>query len=446
MASRRWPFCKKLSDRTGGGGRASSGEGPGGEGPADRPAWGQQLTERVTDFARLLRRAGLPTGPGDVLNAMGALASIDVTRPDEFYWALHAVFVRRGEHRPTFYEAFRLFWSDRTPTNAVLEELLSLSKVPVATPSPLRRRLAEAWAAGGAGTESERDSVEVDMRMTYSEREVLSEKDFEQMSVGEIEAAREAIARMRLPIRDLPTRRRRPNPAGSEVDLRATLRATLRAGGATIPLEWRIRRRRPPTIVALCDISGSMSGYTRMLLHFLHALTNDRDRVHTFLFGTRLTNATRHLRHRDGDVALERLQNVVEDWDGGTRIGACVEEFNRTWSRRVLGQGAVVLLITDGLDREGGEGLGAAMDRLHRSCRRLIWLNPLLRYEEFQPEAQGIRAILPHVDDFKAVHSLNSLRELAQVLSTQPTPARRGVGATIGTSGGEAEEDAALPG
>ena len=412
---------------------------------SDRPAWGEQLTERVTDFARLLRRAGLPTGPGDVLNAVGALATINVTRPDEFYWALQAVFVRRGEHRPTFYEAFRLFWADRPPPNAVLEELLSLSKVPVAAPSPLRRRLAEAWVEGGSGTASERERVEVDMRMTYSEREVLSRKDFEQMSVAEIEAAREAIARMRLPIRDLPTRRRRPNTTGSEVDLRRTLRATLRAGGATIPLEWRARRRRPPPLVALCDISGSMSGYTRMLLHFLHALTNDRDRVHTFLFGTRLTNATRHLRHRDGDVALERLRHVVEDWDGGTRIGACIEDFNRTWSRRVLGQGAVVLLITDGLDREGAEGLRVAMDRLHRSCRRLIWLNPLLRYEEFQPEAQGIRAILPHVDDFRPVHSLNSLRELARVLTGEPTLAGRGARATIGATGAETETRTALP-
>jgi uncharacterized protein with von Willebrand factor type A (vWA) domain len=413
---------------------------------SEGPAWGEQLTERVTDFARLLRRAGLPTGPGDVLNAMGALASVNVTRPHEFYWALHAVFVRRSEHRPTFYEAFRLFWSDRPAPNAVLDELMSLSKVPVPPPPPLLRRLAEAWAEGGSGADSERERVEVDMRMTYSEREALSEKDFEQMSVAEIEAAREAIARMRLPIRDLPTRRRSPSLAGSEVDLRRTLRATLRAGGATIPLQWRARRLRPPPLVALCDISGSMSGYTRMLLHFLHALTNDRDRVHTFLFGTRLTNATRHLRHRDGDVALERLQKVVQDWDGGTRIGACIEEFNHSWSRRVLGQGAVVLLITDGLDREGGEGLGAAMDRLHRSCRRLIWLNPLLRYEEFQPEAQGIRAILPHVDDFRAVHSLNSLRELARALSVEPTPARRGAGATSGTSGAESETKPVLSG
>ena len=406
----------------------SSGHGESGSG--DSP-WGERLTERVTDFARLLRRTGLPTGPGDVLNAVGALAAVDVTRPDEFFWALHAVLVRRGEHRPTFYEAFKLFWSDRPPSDSVLEELLSTSRVPVPERPPLPRRLAEAWAEGGPGAGPERERVEVDLRMTYSEREVLSEKDFEQMSIAEIEAARDAIARMRLPVRDLPTRRRRPHPAGSEVDLRRTHRATVRAGGATIPLEWRARRRRPPTLVALCDISGSMSGYTRMLLHFLHALTNDRDRVHTFLFGTRLTNATRHLRHRDVDVALERLSHVVKDWDGGTRIGACIEAFNRSWSRRVLGQGAVVLLITDGLDREGGEGLGAAMDRLHRSCRRLLWLNPLLRYEEFQPEAQGIRAILRHVDDLRPVHSLNSLRELAQALTLRPTPARRGTGAKI---------------
>ncbi len=413
----------------------SSGHGESGSGDS---RWGERLTERVTDFARLLRRAGLPTGPGDVLNAVGALAAVDVTRPDEFFWALHAVLVRRGEHRPTFYEVFKLFWSDRPPSNSVLEELLSVSKVPVPEGPPLPRRLAEAWADGGPGAGPEHERVGVDLRMTYSQREALSEKDFEQMSVAEIEAAREAIARLRVPVRDLPTRRRRPHPAGSEVDLRRTHRATVRAGGATIPLEWRARRRRPPTLVALCDISGSMSGYTRMLLHFLHSLTNDRDRVHTFLFGTRLTNATRHLRHRDVDVALERLSHVVKDWDGGTRIGACIEAFNRSWSRRVLGQGAVVLLITDGLDREGGEGLGAAMDRLHRSCRRLLWLNPLLRYEEFQPEAQGIRAILPHVDDFRPVHSLNSLRELAQALTLPPTPARRGAGAKIGGTGGEA--------
>ena len=399
------------------------------------PCWGQQLAYRITDFARLLRRAKLPTGPGDVLSAMKALAAVDVTNPDDFFWALHAVFVRRGEHRAVFREAFKLFWSTGSPSNSLFEELLSRSMAPPPEQTPVRRRLAEAWAEGEGGPEVERERMEADLRMTYSARETLSHKDFEQMSVEELEAARDAIARLRLPIRDLETRRRKPHPSGTEVDLRRTHRATLKAGGATIPLEWKARRRRRPTLVALCDISGSMSGYTRMLLHFLHALTSDRDRMHVFLFGTRLTNATRHLRHRDVDVALERLGQVVQDWDGGTRIGACVEAFNRDWSRRVLGHGAVVLLITDGLDREGSEGLEAAMDRLHRSCRRLVWLNPLLRFEEFRPEAKGIRAMLPHVDDFRSAHNLNSLAELAEVLARPPTHARKGVGAMIRGTG-----------
>jgi hypothetical protein len=160
-----------------------------------------------------------------------------------------------------------------------------------------------------------------------------------------------------------------------------------------------------------------MERYSRMLLHFLHAVTNDRDRVHTFLFGTRLTNVTRYLRYRDIDLALEKIAETVEDWSGGTRIGRCLHEFNNEWGRRVLGQGAVVLLITDGLDRDAGIGLGREMDRLHRSCRRLIWLNPLLRYDAFEPKSHGIRAILPHVDDFRPVHSLESLVQLAKILS-----------------------------
>lgn len=206
--------------------------------------------------------------------------------------------------------------------------------------------------------------------------------------------------------------------------MRATLRRTLRSGGASIDLARRRRRVRHPPLVVLCDISGSMSRYSRMLLHFLHALTNDRDRVHTFLFGTRLTNVTRHLRQKDVDVALERVAGAVEDWSGGTRIGQTIARFNRDWSRRVLGQGAVVLLITDGLDRDAGLGLDVQMERLHKSCRRLIWLNPLLRYEGFQPKSSGIRAIMPHVDEFRPVHNLKSLEDLAQAL-TRVGPRRR---------------------
>ena len=198
--------------------------------------------------------------------------------------------------------------------------------------------------------------------------------------------------------------------------MRATLRAALRSGGL-IELKRKSRRRRPPPLVVLCDISGSMSRYSRVFLHFMHSITNDRDRVFTFVFGTRLTNITRYLRYRDVDLALDRVAEAVIDWSGGTRIGHSVAEFNQLWSRRVLGQGAVVLLITDGLDRDAGTGLAHEMDRLHRSCRRLIWLNPLLRYEGFEPRSLGMKAMLPYVDEFRPVHNLESLETLVDVIS-----------------------------
>jgi hypothetical protein len=201
----------------------------------------------------------------------------------------------------------------------------------------------------------------------------------------------------------------------------------LRSGGGIIPLQRRRRRRRNPPLVVLCDISGSMSRYSRMILHFLHAVTNDRDRVFTFLFGTRLTNVTRYLRYKDVDEALDRCTEAVEDWSGGTRIGHTLHEFNMRWSRRVLSQGAVVLLITDGLDRDAAEGLGPEIERLHKSCRRLIWLNPLLRYDRYEAKSLGARALLPHVDEFRPVHNLESLGQLADALSRPAEPKGFGI-------------------
>jgi uncharacterized protein with von Willebrand factor type A (vWA) domain len=241
------------------------------------------------------------------------------------------------------------------------------------------------------------------------------------MSGEELRQARAALRRLTLPLAEAPIRRFTLDPRGERADMRASLRAQLRSTGV-IALKRKRRQKRPPPLVVLCDISGSMSRYSRLFIQFMHAVTNDRDRVSTFLFGTRLTSITRYLRQKDVDVALDRVAAAVEDWSGGTRIGQSLAEFNRRWSRRVLGQGAVVLLITDGLDREGGQGIAQEMDRLHRSCRRLIWLNPLLRYEGFAPKSQGMRAILPHVDEFRPVHSLQSLEELVDALSK---PGRR---------------------
>jgi uncharacterized protein with von Willebrand factor type A (vWA) domain len=246
---------------------------------------------------------------------------------------------------------------------------------------------------------------------------VLQAKDFATMSAEELAQVRAMLARLELPLPRITMRRTKPAHRGHVVDLRATMRGTMGAAGTAAPLRLRARRREVPPLVVLCDISGSMDRYARMLLHFLHAITNDRHRVHVLVFGTRLTNITRHLQHRDVDVALARLADSVEDWAGGTRIGASLGVFNRRWSRRLLGQNAVVLLISDGLDADAGAGLDFEMERLAKSCARLVWLNPLLRYDRFEAKPAGIRAMLPHVDDFLPVHNLQSLTDLGHAFA-----------------------------
>jgi uncharacterized protein with von Willebrand factor type A (vWA) domain len=282
----------------------------------------------------------------------------------------------------------------------------------------LSRRLADALKHKPDQAEDAREQQEIESGpgLSFSQAELLQHADFESMSGAELAQAKRLIARLRLPIPEVRTRRFRPDAHGPRIDLPATLRASLRGGAQFIALKRRSRIARHPPLVVLCDISGSMSRYSRMFLHFLHAITNDRDRVHTLVFGTRLTNITRHLRNRDVDIAMNRVTGAIADWAGGTRIGVCLEEFNRIWSRRLLGQNAVVLLISDGLDRDIGAGLGMQMERLHKSCRKLVWLNPLLRYEGFQPRPSGVRAMLPHVDAFMPVHNIESLVDLAREL------------------------------
>lgn len=380
-----------------------------------------RIAVNLMAFARVLRRAGLPVGPGRMLQAVAAAETVGLTNREDFYWALHAIFVNRWDQRELFDQAFHIFW--RNPK--LLERMAGLTIPAPADEQPadgreISRRVAEAMAETAAATQDSGEAeTEFDASLTWSQGETLRDKDFEQMSSAEIYEARAAIARMRLPIMDVPTRRWRPDPAGARADMRASLRAAMRSGGDIIPLRKRKQQRRHPPLVILCDISGSMEVYSRLFLHFMHAITNDRDRVHTFLFGTRLTNITRYLRHRDVDLALDRVSGAVQDWAGGTRIGQCLHDFNRDWSRRVLGQGAVVLLISDGLDRDAGAGLGVEMQRLHKSCRRLIWLNPLLRYDAFEPRSLGVRAIMPHVDEFRPVHNLDSLQNLTDALGRQ---------------------------
>jgi hypothetical protein len=389
-----------------------------------------KLAHNIAHFGRALRKAGLPIGPGRVIDAIRAVEAAGFTERRDFYWTLHACFVSRPEQIPVFAQVFRLYWRDPR----YLEHMMSLMLPAIRGVQEERaaeaaeKRAAEALLDGAdrpvpedRDTADEDTRVEVDASATMSREERLRTLDFEQMSVAEVAEARRMLARLSLPVRPLASRRTMADPGGPRIDARATLRGALRQGGEVTGLAMKAPRIRWPNLVVLCDISGSMSQYSRLVLHFVHAVANRRGqgwaRVHAFTFGTRLTNITRHLRQRDVDAALAAAGREAQDWSGGTRIGACLHAFNRDWGRRVLGQGAVVLLITDGLDRDDAGLLAKEAERLHLSCRRLIWINPLLRWDGFAPRAGGIMAMLPHVDCFRAGHSVATLEALAQAIS-----------------------------
>lgn len=378
-----------------------------------------KIVDNIVHFARTLRKAGMPAGPSSVVDAVQAVEVAGITSREDLYWTLHAVFVRKREHRVLFDEAFRIYWQSR----GLIEKMLAILS-PVAPPrsNPEKpkagqTRVSQAFqSAKDRVSDQTRPEVEVDAKFTVSGKELLQAKDFAQMTVEELETAKQSLRSLSLTMDTVRQRRLTPSPRG-RIDPRRTLKASMRAGGDIIDLKFRKQQEKRPPLIALCDISGSMSQYSRLLLHFLHGITEQRRDVHTFLFGTRLTNVTRQLRMKDPDEALEACGAGVEDWSGGTRIATALHDFNRVWSRRVLSGGPTVLLITDGLERDTDEDLEREMDRLHRSCRRLIWLNPLLRFDGFQAKAKGIRAMLPHVDEFRAAHSLNAVEDLVKVLS-----------------------------
>jgi uncharacterized protein len=374
-------------------------------------------------FARLLRAAGLRIGSDRVIDCVRALEIAGARefplRREDWYWTMSAVLLSKHEQRPIFDQAFRIFWRDPKLAERMMSLLLPQAHGRAAKAEEQQsQRLTDALFREKPEHDAASEKLELEARLTFSSREVLSRMDFDTMSAAELAEAKKMLSQLRLPLPTVRTRRRKVSRNGRMVDLRATLRESLREGGDIIPLVRTARTELHPPLVVLCDISGSMNPYSRMFLHFLHAITNDRDRVTVFVFGTRLTNITRQLRHRDVDVAMARVAEAIKDWSGGTRIGASLREFNFKWGRRVLAQNACVLLVSDGLDREAGEGLGEEMERLAKSCHRLVWLNPLLRYEKFEARPAGVRAMLPHVDLFLPVHNLKSLVDLAKTLST----------------------------
>jgi uncharacterized protein with von Willebrand factor type A (vWA) domain len=387
---------------------------------------GGRLAENIMHFARVLRGAGLPVGPGQVLDALEAAQTGCLRSKHDFYAALHSVFVKRHDHDPIFEQAFHIFW--RKPK--MMEQLLQLLFPQISRPANAKkkqaghRRLAAALFDDNGPMHARREEpageLELDATYSFSSQETLRRKDFEQMTVEEQVRAKRAIAAFRSQRLKIKTRRFSAMQHGERIDPRRTFKSSVGSGGDLIDLQFKRRKLKEPPLVVLCDISGSMSNYSRMFLHFLHALSNDRDRVHIFVFGTRLTNITRELKRTDVDEAMEKISSAVQDWSGGTRMGESLRAFNYLWARRVLTQGAHVILMSDGLDRDDVSILDEEMARLRRSARRIIWLNPLLRYSGFEPRAAGVRAIMPHVDEFRPVHNLASLEDLGEALASPP--------------------------
>jgi uncharacterized protein with von Willebrand factor type A (vWA) domain len=381
------------------------------------PASGGTLADNITHFARALREAGIPLGPGAVLDALAAVEAAGIGDRADFYTTLHAIFVKKHEHSLLFDQAFRIFWKRK----GFIEKLIAMMSPRVPTKSDPKSPEAGASRVADALFKQVHDrakpapAIELDARLTTSAAEILRSKDFAQMTAAEIEEARKAIKRLAIPEDKRRTRRFAPGGRPPRIDARRSFRRSLQPGGV-IDLDFRSPIDRAPPVVALCDISGSMNEYTRLFLHFLHVLSETR-RVSTFLFGTRLTNVTRAMRARDPDDALARCSAMAMDWSGGTRIGEALHRFNRDWSRRVLGQGAITLLITDGLERDNLDKLASEMERLAKSSRRVIWVNPLLRFGDFAAKAGGIRTMLPHVDSFRPIHNLASMADLCRALS-----------------------------
>ena len=395
-----------------------------------------KLAHNITHFARALRKAGLAVGPGRVIDAIRAVQAVGFSQKADFYWTLHACFVTKPEERTLFAQLFRLYWRDPQYLEHMMSYLTPMVRgvQEERAAAPAERRAAEALLDGQdrpvpkADPPEDEIEIDIDATQTASRQERLRTLDFELMGTAEMAAAKRILAKLTLPVPPILSRRTRALP-GALPDWPATMRTALRRGGEVTQFATKRRRIRHPNLIVICDISGSMSQYSRAVLHFVHAVANRHGQgwaqVYAFTFGTRLTNITRHLRCRDVDAALFAAGSQAQDWEGGTRIGACLATFNRDWSRRVMGQGAVVLLITDGLDRDSEGDLGRHMERLHLSARQLIWLNPLLRWDGFAPKARGITEMLPHCSSFRAGHNIASLQGLAEALSRPDDPGEK---------------------
>jgi hypothetical protein len=380
------------------------------------------IADNIAHFARILRAAGMPIGPDRVLASIEAIEQVGVQRRGDVHAALSAVMLDRHDQQPLFDAAFDAFFRDPKLLEMMMHALLpKVSGRGDKQPPQRNNRLAEALApprpktVANPANRTAEEELQFETVLTPSDRERLQQADFETMTTAEFDLARRLAERLPPPVE--PVKRRRHEAASrGTLDLRATMLRMARQPQTLTPAFTRPRTELP-SIVVLLDISGSMDRYARLFLHYVHGLTARHLKVHTLTFGTRLTNITRSLRHRDPDVALAHADAQVKDWKGGTRIASCLHEFNQHWGRRLLGGNAALVLVTDGLDRDEQGELTRVAAQTRRLAHQITWLNPLLRFDGFEPRAAGVRALLPNVDRFLPVHNLASLADLGRALA-----------------------------
>ena len=403
---------------------------------------GERLLYRLTEFGRILWEVGIDVGPRKMLDLAETLKYVDITNKEDFYNTLKCSLLAKHEQEALFNQMFLYYWYMRDRQNNKGENPRGAAKRDerqMRLPPSERKRLAEHLNAN----EQQRKDLRSEMRQSerprraheridedddddkaqpqgtaYSAIEMLRKKDFESFTWEEVQEAKKLMAEMRWHLGQRPTHRKAPSRKGSYPDMRRIVRRNLKYGAEILELTWRETKQKPRPLVIICDISGSMSLYSRLLLHFIHTISNGLMNVEAFVFGTRLTRITRQLKKRDVDDAVRDVSRSVQDWSGGTRIGDALHYFNHYWARRVLGRGAVVLVISDGWDRGEAGVLEVEMDRLQHSCHRLIWLNPLLGSPDYRPLTIGMRTALPYIDNFLPAHNLDSLINLGNLLAT----------------------------
>jgi uncharacterized protein with von Willebrand factor type A (vWA) domain len=368
---------------------------------------GDAILSHVVTFGRVLREAGLEIGPGRVSDALAALDAVDLARQEDVYFALRQTLVARREELELFDRAFSA-WFLRAPV---------LPPVRTRTAADVVTRVAETAAERLRAEEADEREDGDPLELGASGQELLRDKDFAELTGDELRVVRELIRRIARTRPQRSSRRRTADPRGDRLDVRRMIRRSLRTGGDPVERPFRARKDVPRKLVVLCDVSGSMDSYARALLLFLHAAVGAGRGVEAFAFGTRLSRLTPDLATRDPDAALERCTEAVVDWGSGTRIGASLREFNEVYGRRALSRGAIVLIVSDGWEREDPELVGREMAKLARAAYAVVWVNPLKGNPQYQPLAGGMRAALPYVDRFLPGHNLRSLEELAAVLA-----------------------------